>query len=68
MTAGQSDKDLGRDLVQVPMRLPRELVDEIDARMHKVGERSRNAWLERALRWALTQEVRTRTVRVEEKT
>jgi metal-responsive CopG/Arc/MetJ family transcriptional regulator len=43
------------DNQQVPLRLPRELVQRIDARRAEVGEPSRNAWIERALRWALDQ-------------
>jgi len=46
---------------QIPLRLPDELVERIDARAEKVGL-SRNAWLVKALDWAVNQPVTTRTV------
>ena len=43
---------------QVQLRLPDELAEAIDKRTEKVGL-SRNAWLVKALEWALEQPVRT---------
>jgi hypothetical protein len=52
---------------EILMRLPDELADAVTQRAERV-ELSRNAWLVKALEWALDQPVRVRTVRVEEKT
>lgn len=43
---------------QVQLRLPDDLAEAIDKRTEKVGL-SRNAWLIKALEWALEQPVRT---------
>lgn len=45
----------------IELRIPDELADRIDARVEKVGARSRNAWLVKALEWAVEQPVTTRT-------
>ena len=45
---------------QVLMRLPDELGEAIDKRCEQVGL-SRNAWLVKALQWAVEQPVRTVT-------
>lgn len=44
---------------QINLRVPGELRDKIDQRAEKVGI-SRNAWLNRALEWALEQPVTER--------
>jgi predicted HicB family RNase H-like nuclease len=46
----------------VDLRLPEELAERIDARAGKVGL-SRNAWLVKALDWAVSQPVQTQTVK-----
>lgn len=46
---------------QIAVRLPdQETLDKIDARAEKVGL-SRNAWITKALEWALNQPISTRT-------
>lgn len=45
----------------IELRIPDELAERIDARVTKVGARSRNAWLVKALEWAVEQPVTTRT-------
>lgn len=45
----------------VDLRLPDELAAKVDARAEKVGL-SRNAWLIKAIDWAVSQPVTTRTV------
>jgi predicted HicB family RNase H-like nuclease len=45
---------------QVPLRLPDELKARIDERRERVGL-SRNAWIVKALEWAVEQPVRTVT-------
>lgn len=47
---------------QVPLRLPDDLAVKIDARAKKVGL-SRNAWLVKALEWAVEQPPRTVTTK-----
>lgn len=47
---------------QVMTRLPDDLVERIDERAASVGL-SRNAWLVKALTWAVEQPVQTRTVK-----
>lgn len=42
----------------VSLRIPADLLEEIDDRRAKIGEASRNAWMERALRWAVAQPVK----------
>lgn len=44
----------------VDLRLPDDLAERIDDRAKKV-DLSRNAWLVRALEWAVSQPVTTRT-------
>lgn len=46
------------------VRLPEDLIDTVDARRHRL-DLSRDAWVERALRYALSAnpEVRTQTGR-----
>lgn len=44
----------------VDLRLPDDLADRIDKRVEKVGL-SRNAWLVKALEWAVSQPITTRT-------
>lgn len=46
---------------QHSLRVPPDLMDEIDVRAKSVGL-SRNEWIVRAMRWALAQPVRTTTV------
>jgi predicted DNA-binding protein len=43
---------------QVPLRLPDELKARIDERRERVGL-SRNAWIVKALEWAVEQPIRT---------
>jgi len=45
----------------VDLRLPDELAERIDKRVEKIGV-SRNQWLVKALDWAVSQPVTTRTV------
>lgn len=47
---------------QVQLRLPDDLAEKIDARADKVGL-SRNAWLVKALEWAVEQPVKTVTTK-----
>lgn len=47
---------------QMPIRVPDELITRIDERAEKVGL-SRNAWLTKAIEWALDQPVTTRTIK-----
>jgi hypothetical protein len=49
---------------QLLLRVPTELVDEIDSRRTLIGEASRNAWCVRAIRWALAQPVKTEHLEV----
>lgn len=53
------------DRVVFQVRLEREQLRRINERMAQVGIDSRNAWIERALEWALEQPVRVehKTVR-----
>jgi metal-responsive CopG/Arc/MetJ family transcriptional regulator len=44
----------------IELRIPDDLATAIDARVTKVGAKSRNAWLVKALDWAVTQPVTTR--------
>lgn len=45
----------------IELRIPDDLAAKIDARVEKVGAKSRNAWLVRALEWAVDQPVTKRT-------
>jgi predicted transcriptional regulator len=47
---------------QVTARLPDDLIERIDQRAASVGL-SRNAWLVKALTWAVEQPIRTQTVK-----
>lgn len=51
----------GPDRVQMNVRLPRDLLEQIDAR-RAVKDLSRDKWVERALRFALDQHPAARTV------
>lgn len=57
------------DWVQVNLRIRKADLKRVDERRSKLG-RSRNSWLESAVRWALDQPVRTTitTKRQEERT
>lgn len=52
---------------QVQLRVSPEMLKRIDGRRNEVGL-SRNAWLVRALEWALAQPVKETTVRTVERT
>jgi predicted HicB family RNase H-like nuclease len=52
--------------VQVNLRIPTSLRAAIDSRADQVG-RSRNDWLEAAVRWALAQPIKTTISRTTEK-
>jgi metal-responsive CopG/Arc/MetJ family transcriptional regulator len=41
----------------VELRLPDDLARDIDKRVAKVGAKSRNDWLVRTLRWAVSQPI-----------
>jgi hypothetical protein len=45
----------------IELRLPEELAARIDTRVAKVGAKSRNDWLVRALTWAVEQPITKRT-------
>jgi metal-responsive CopG/Arc/MetJ family transcriptional regulator len=53
---------MAEDRIQIPIRLPRDLVAQIDARRKLIDEPSRNAWVERVIRWALDNEPTRRVV------
>ncbi len=54
-----------RAMKQILMRLPDELGEAIDKRCEQVGL-SRNAWLVKALEWAIEQPIRERVVKSKE--
>jgi hypothetical protein len=56
----------GMERQQVNLRLSPEQLKAIDDRAQRVGL-SRNAWVERALKWALEQPTRVRTVETKER-
>jgi metal-responsive CopG/Arc/MetJ family transcriptional regulator len=70
MTRDDSVRDMAprEGYQQVLVRLPSSMIDEIDKRRESIGETSRAAWMERALRWALDQPVITQRVEVEVRT
>jgi metal-responsive CopG/Arc/MetJ family transcriptional regulator len=45
----------------IELRIPDDLAKRIDARVAKVGAKSRNAWLIAALEWAVEQTPKTVT-------
>jgi metal-responsive CopG/Arc/MetJ family transcriptional regulator len=45
----------------IELRIPDDLAAKIDARVKKVGAKSRNAWLVAALEWAVEQPPKTVT-------
>lgn len=56
--------DMIADMKQHALRLPDELAEQIDVRAAKVGL-SRNAWITRALEWAIQQPAKTVTIKQE---